>query len=419
MKNYLVVMLQTAKPAGDEKDHARYLWAAVVDGVSRQWHSGGLAELTQNYTGEAVIIIAPAERFRFVRAALPGKSRPQLELAARYSLEDDIASEIETVEVFVSDEQHNGAYTVAIVDKEYLEGFITPLVNEGMDVRKITPDALLLNHRANAAEILIENDRCLVRYDATLAAAFNIDVASQLLTKLQHEHNFDEVHCLISGKDAENNNLLETLQGLDAKDAAPSIQTRLLKQPANEYLLDRIVHAEGEVGIIDLVPKRFKNSKTAVTRKRLWWIAAGIFAVAVAMQVVLDWWQINQAQQQILATRDSQQSLIKSSFPEIGRIVNPEAQVQRALGALEKTGPPPAEFLTILTQSLTVPTRTALQIDLTGMTFADGVLLLRTESKEMGDLEKYRADLNKMLTAEVVTAESTEEAVRGAIRISK
>ena len=60
-----------------------------------------------------------------------------------------------------------------------------------------------------------------------------------------------------------------------------------------------------------------------------------------------------------------------------------------------------------------------MEIDLTGMTFADGVLLLRTQSREMGDLEKYRADLNKILTAEVVTAESTDVAVRGAIRVSK
>ena len=180
-----------------------------------------------------------------------------------------------------------------------------------------------------------------------------------------------------------------------------------------------IIHADGASGEVDLIPARFKNSKVAATNNRLWRIAAGIFALAVVIQVSMDWWRINEAEQQLVITRDSQRSLIKSAFPEIGRIVNPEAQVKRALSALEQIGPPPAEFLNILTQSLIVPTRDELEIDLTGMTFADGVLLLRTQSREMGDLEKYRADLNKILTAEVVTAESTDAAVRGAIRVSK
>ena len=56
-------------------------------------------------------------------------------------------------------------------------------------------------------------------------------------------------------------------------------------------------------------------------------------------------------------------------------------------------------------------------IQLTGFSYADGVLLLRTESGDMAMLEKYRGELSHLLSAEVVNAESGDNMVRGAIRV--
>ncbi|MGR8947863.1 MAG: type II secretion system protein GspL [Gammaproteobacteria bacterium] len=416
MKKYLAVIPRPAEAANSAWFNAEYAWAEIDERRAATWRHGSVAELKRLAADRSIIVIANAEGFRLIQSALPGKSRQQIELAARYGLEDDIASEIENVDVFVSEQMHDGTYTVAIADRAYLDNLIAPLAKQGLEVRKIIPDALLLDYREASMEVLIDGARGLVKFHENLATAVNTNVLPQLLARLKREHQCSKLHCLLQSNHPAGSGIIDKIR-LD--DPRCDVQVQSTNKSAREYLLEKIIRLEPTLPNVDLIPVRWKETRTAATQKTLWRIAAGLLVAAVLTNVTLDWRQIKVAERELAATREAQQTLIKSAFPNIGRLVNPEAQVQRELRALEKVGPPPAEFLKILTQSLLVPERNELQISLTGITFADGVLLLRTKSDEMGVLEKYRESLNEVLTAEVVTAESTNDVVRGAIRITR
>ena len=115
--------------------------------------------------------------------------------------------------------------------------------------------------------------------------------------------------------------------------------------------------------------------------------------------------------------KDQQQALFKQAFPEVRRIVNAEAQAKQLLQEMQQAGPPPAEFLNVFYRSTELLANAGSGVKLVGFSFADGVMILRMESDDMSRLEKYRGELSGFLAAEVVSAESTEDVVRGAIRV--
>ena len=62
----------------------------------------------------------------------------------------------------------------------------------------------------------------------------------------------------------------------------------------------------------------------------------GIALVALLVQLGSDWWHIERTESALKTTREAQQQVVKHSFPDIGRLVNAEAQVKRYLAALEQ-----------------------------------------------------------------------------------
>ena len=392
-----------------------YAWARLAVDGRGAWQQATVGTLAKSVGTAPLLVVAPAEDFRFVTMPVPGKNRQQLALAARYSLEDDIASDVDAVEVFVSEQSADNEYTIAIVDSTRLEQFLAPLAAAGLEISGLVPDAMLLTFEEGTVNLLIDGNRALVKYQPCQAAATNAKSLPLLLAKLSKQYEVKKFVFQFSESDPAANRAITEVQ---ADISNPPLELISIRHSVRDFLLRSVVENKSLTEYVDLVPKKYKQQKNIVRRRRLWQLAASLFGLAVVTQLGFDWWHIHRSQAALVDTRQAQQQVVTSAFPEIGRIVNAEAQVTRSLQALEKQGPPPAEFLGVLSQSLEVPTRRELGIELLGLTFADGVLLLRTESKEMGHLEKYRAELNEFLSAEVVTAEANGDVVRGAIRIS-
>ena len=402
----------------DSGERGEYAWVPIDGEARARWQYGDIENLAKSVNNESLLIVAEIEDFHFVNKAIPGKSRQQVTLAARYSLEDDIASDIDAVEVFVSERQSNGEYTVVIVESNYLNRVLGPLAEKGLNIAQLIPDAMLLDGDDNSLGILLDGERALFKYGARRAAATALSTAPILLNKLKRQEEFEGGVCRITKISSENTIAEGVLDKVRESLATLSFEISESNDSYANFLFRAVQSKQSPLDDLDLVPQRYKQQINTARRKLLWRFAAGIALVALLVQLGADWWHIERTESALKTTREAQQQVVKHSFPEIGRLVNAEAQVKRSLAALEQSGPPPAEFLTILSRSLAVPTRESLGIDLIGMTFADGVLLLRTESKEMGHLEEYRAGLNEHLNAEVVSAEASDNAVRGAIRIT-
>ena len=401
----------------NENSIGDYTSAPIGGSGASRWQHGDLDTLASALEGAPMYVLGETEKFHFVTKAIPGKSRQQVLLAARYSLEDDIANDIDDVEVFVSDQPRNGEYAIAIVDSVYIDGLLGPLAKKGLNIAQIVPDAMLLAYDNDPA-LLIDANRVLIKYGPQSACAVELAAAPLLANKLIREAGSNGGTCHIARPEAQgsvDNELLESVRQ-DLENLA--VQTIPVEQSAAQNFLAAIRRDQTPLGDLNLVPERHQLQGNTARRKLLWRLAAGIAIVAMLTQLGADWWMIEQTETVLETTRQAQQDVVKKSFPDIGRLVNAEAQVKRSLAALEQKGPPPAEFLNILSRSLDIPSRQALGIQILGLTFADGVLLLRTESKEMGHLEEYRAGLNEFLSAEVVSAEASGNVVRGAIRVT-
>ena len=407
-----------AELQSDSDMHGDYAWAPIDGESVARWQYGDVDELANSVDAAPLIVVGEIEDFHLVNKAIPGKNRQQVTLAARYSLEDDIASDIDTVEVFVSEQASSGEYSVAITESSYLDRVLGPLAEKRLNITQLIPDALLLTHENDGLGMLIDGERALIKYGVRRAGAAQLSTMPVLLDKLKRQEDFRGGVCHIV-KDSRGDAIdEETIAEVRRSLANFSVQISEVNDGYADFLWRAALNQQSPLGDLDLIPQRYRQRPDTLRQKLLWRFAAGIAVVALVTQLGADWWHIERTETALETTRQAQRQVVADSFPDIGRLVNAEAQVKRSLAELKQLGPPPAEFLSMLSRSLEVPPRQELGIELLGMTFADGVLLLRTESKEMGHLEEYRAALNEYLSAEVVSAEASDKLVRGAIRIT-
>ena len=367
-----------------------------------------------------VVALIDAASVRTLRAKVPGRTESQVKQAAPYVVEEELADDIDELNIHVSKIDANGERIITAYELDAIRIFCQQLTQAGITISEAVPDASLI---ATSPHQLIAHgtaDRVLYGYDNGLFTATDTEIFPVVLNRLIRDENLSEV---IIVTDAGCSPVIDENAPLEERirKEHPDLEIKIesTQESALRNLVSRLPVDGASNHIPDLYPPELgPNAPFGASSRTSYLVAAGLAVIALLTHIGFMWSSNQSTRADLVSLQTQQKAIFSEAFPEIQRVVNAEAQAKQRLAELKKQGPPPAEFLAVLRSTTEfLEHNTPQDLRLTGFSFSDGVLLLRTESKDMAVLENYRSELSGFVSAEVVNAETGEDVVHGAIRV--
>ena len=404
-----------------DTDDDQGLWTLITSAQGEvSARQGDVVSFISTLQTSPVTVLIDAAEIRTIKAKVPGRSEAQVRQAAPYVIEEDLANDVDDLMITVSQADDDGYRFITIYDQEVIETICQQLKSAGVNVAAVMPDAALIDAgERDCVAVILGDDRARLSYQDGLCAAVDYDVLPAFLVRLIRDQKIAQAFITITP----NANLPKDFQQhvsdiLHAAHPHVALQFVDTKTSALCHAVAQQKHKDTQRDFSKLMPESMREDGSfGLARSRLYLIAAAFAACALAAHIAFSWLSNKDKAAELAFFKAQQQEIFSVAFPEVKRVVNAEAQAQQRVKELKEKGPPPAAFLNVLYTSARLMRDNGSGIQLTGFSYADGVLLLRTESGDMAMLEKYRGELSHLLSAEVVNAESGDNMVRGAIRV--
>lgn len=257
---------------------------------------------------ERIDVLVPAEDVLLLRAPRVARQRRQLEQALPFAIEEQLAAPVETLHVAAADGDAGDQITVAVVAQARMEAWLATLRGAGLEPDRVLPESWLLPHAAGLATLVIEGERAVLRHEEAGALAGHVCELPAWLDLLQ------------SG-----GRLPRTLHAVAAPHVALPVRVderEDLGAPLRWYAA-RLPHAGG----LDLLQGRHAARRGREGARRLWRWAA----ILAAFALIAGFAQLAVERAQLAARREAQRAemeqLLRSALPNLGRVVDPKAQL--------------------------------------------------------------------------------------------
>ncbi len=391
-----------------------YEWVVRGEGASfSRPEQGDAATLAQRVGNVAMSLVLNAELVGLLEAHVPGRSQRLVEQAAPYAVEEEISTDLDAVHIVVGPGEPNSTRPIAVIGRELLGAILAPLQDAGVKLRQAIAESLLLPLEPGTLSILLTGERAVLRYGAYAGAGIEAQNLMPLVRRLCAEDAPTAVH-VYAARGTPLSASLRTTLGSACQGA--TVNAHPLANDAFTWLAQA-----GESGAgFDCLPRMLRDDAKRHRGGSIWKVAASVAALAVLAHLALERRAVTVLEQRLADIEAAQTKIFRRAFPEVKRIVDAETQAEQALADLRAVGPVRASFLEAFHDSAAVlHADPSLGLELSGATFADGVLMLRTEGSAIEQLEAYREALPMHLVAEVVNAEAQGDTVRGAVRIQQ
>lgn len=394
-------------------------WCLLAfDGDNVSETIGELKDLSARVGSEPVIGLMSAADVGCLRSKIAGRSEAQIRQAAPYTVEEDLVDDVDKLSFKVLATERDGQRALLAYDGTLVEALCENLQNNGFRVSAIVPDSALLGGPDNAATAIVGAHFSYLNFGTDLFTRTSNKLLGLILAKLVTSQNITQISITIADDHNDTEALIEDIRNnLNGLANPPQLK---IAESAASALCDLVAKGAKAANYsrYDLMPASLREAGKAGKFNR--WglaLAAGIGGLALIAHIGFSI-KANADKQAWLSELKSRQEIaFKNAFPEVKRVVNAEAQAKQLLAELREQGPPPADFLNVFYRSTELLANQGDGVKLVGFSFADGVMILRMESDDISRLEKYRGELSGFLTAEVVSAESSDDVVRGAIRV--
>lgn len=408
MNNIVII----TPPAGNEDNN--YRWLKLGEGRQHRIASGDLTRLkSDTEKHDRLLLFVDGSRVRLLCKKIPGRSKKQVQQAAPFALEDDIAEELESAQVVVGNENDSG-YGLAVYSRPWLESVLKNFTDKGVRLAGVFSEALLVPHKHETISVVLTQTRALLRYGEVAGTAIGRQSVLNFLSRLIPAHESKRLE-LLSEPNAELSG--QELEALYAIIAEPRVLMTTLPYPFIQWQGDKLRGSLNQIEKLNLLPSERENDKDQSGGRRWYQVAAALLISAAVAHSAISWVKIKRLEEHLAEITSVQTKVFRDAFPEVQRIVDVRAQSAQALVKLTSQTPATSNYMELFHDATKPLSDKETQIKLVGYTFADGTLLMKTESSDMQQLEKYSQLLNQQLVAEVVTAESVNDSVRGAVRV--
>jgi len=277
---------------------------------------GGLSDLAGERGREAVLVL-PGYLVSAIEASLPARSERQALAAAPFAVEDELASDPDTLHFALLPARREGGAgvrTVLAVDRELLAGWTGEMAEAGLSLRAVLADFLCLPGEADQVFALGTADRLVIRH-GDWGTAIDGDIALAVAPAAIEARNCEGVPVLLAGE-AHGVDGLEPA-GDDAREPL-AVLAAGARRAGPGLLQGAFAVRRGTGG---------GEARSAIALLR--WPAMLAAAATLAFSAV------NLVQGLMLearaeAVREETRTLFRSAFPGTERVVNVRAQLREA-----------------------------------------------------------------------------------------
>jgi len=406
MSETLVIRLRAAEEAP-----ASWLVVDANGARSGPLHSGPVSDALNLAPGRRVVLLVPGTEVALAEPELPLRSSARLAQVVPYALEEQLASDVDTLHFAVGTRTAGAVGTpVAIVARSLMQRWYDQCEAAGIHADAAYADSVAVPVGTTGCTLLLDESLLYVRradalpyvLDATeVAAALDLALGSPEAGPESGEN----VTFYAGTTEYERHS--ETIEGLRGRTAA--LQVKLLPEGALPLLAAQAVTGAG----VNLLQGAFGARSSLGTRLREWRLPASL-AAAVALLFVanqaLGWWQMSRAERAL----DAQIAEIFAQALPGQPVVDPRAQMQGALGARGAGGAGLVPVLSVLAEAMAQAPSARIE----AMSFRGNALELRLTAPTVESLDGIKQTMTRDgMTAELQSATPRGGVVEGRLQV--
>jgi len=396
---------------GEELD-GQASWLRMGDAIPQPHiESGPLDQAVQKASGARVVGLVPSTAVLLTYARVPSQNRQRMLNAIPFALEEDLATDIDSLHFAVGRIEEDGAIPVAVVDRNLMEQWQQLFTNAGLAVDVLVPDVFALPNDANTWNLVVDANKALLRTGEQSGVAFeteNLGFILSLLLKQKSEE--DKPESIEVWQDAERGDLLPL----------NSDEVEVKNHANTSGILGLISKIEFDPSnAINLLQGAFSKSEQIGKYLRPWRIAAVLlvawFVFALSNAIL----KSSALEAKSAALRAEAVHIYRATFPDEKKVIKPKGQMQQKLRKLKngdnKSG---LTFMDMLDQTGDVINKTS-GLVLRSVRYKNSVMDIDLElpNLQLLDQLKQKLSASKELSVEIQSAASRDNKVQGRLQI--
>lgn len=345
-----------------------------------------------------IVLVVPGEEVLLTQAALPPiRQTAKRRQAARYALEDRLATPVDELHFALGKRRGDGVTPVAAVARERMAAWLETVRAHGVEPAAAVPDYLCLpDAEGGSLRVWLADGRALARGGDRTGFACEYGLLPDLLAAGSGERP----RLSITAADGEDErDLLARLH-----EAGHEIETEFVDDSGVVY--SRLLRGAARAPALNLNQGEFAPASRAVSN---WWrpfrVTAALFAgwliLALSIQA-LTYWQLRQEAE---ALRARSEANFREAFPRVQRIRDLRVQAEEELRALRGDGAANTLFALLQATALAGAGDENLRIE--SLQYRDGALYLSLLGDDIQALETLRAGFERQSGARL-TVESAD-----------
>jgi len=339
-------------------------------------HAGSIADAAREADGLRVVVLVAGIHCLLTRVRIPGRNRQKLLRAVPFALEEQLSDEVEQLHFALGEVDAEGDWSVAVINRNYMDRLIAVLDPAGMDIQQVIPEVLavpLVEHEISA---LVIDDVVLVRNGPSSGYAVDSENLDVMLC-MQHDEPAAPVHLMVR------------------PDIQPPVIDDYPGEVIEEYYSDDplVIFAQGlDSGSINLLQGPYSRSGDWTRVWKPWRATAALLLAGILVSLVatgVDYYRLTRESERLQAQIEQ---TFRAAMPGTKRVVNPRLQMQQQLDRLQHGGDSGGDFLSLLARTGSV-LKGVEGVELGGISFRAGRLDLDLKIPNLQSLDQLKQAL--------------------------
>ncbi len=375
------------------------------------------SSLSNTAAGRQVILLVPGEEVLLQRAALPVNNTSKVLQAAPYLLEESLTEDVETLHFTAGAKMASGEFPLAIIARERMRQLVDWLDAAGLNNVIALPEPLLLplKTEGESAEwvALVEDSRVVFRAGQHAGFSVEQDSFPLLLEQLLQESGSTK------GEDEPQAQRLRLIgHNIPSLSLPEGIHASLDEIPSTHTLAAFAPQVQNIDKPMNLLQVAFNRRPQLGNVFRVWRLTAALAFICLLVLMggsISEYVQLKQRETELNAAIEN---VLKTTFPDIKRIVNPRAQMKSRLNALQRNAGGGGQFLPVLS-AVSQGLSSIPGVTLNSLNYRAGRLDVEFDAKQLGEIDRLKQALekNSLLKVTVQSANQDKDRVRGRLRV--
>ena len=370
-------------------------WVLIDEaGAARTPVREGVPETGVVAGASRIVVIVPGTEVLLTETRVPGHNRQRVLRAIPYALEEQLASDVESLHFATGPVQDGDTYPVAVVDRARMDSWAELLAGQHIVANQWLPEMLALPLTETGWSLMVKGDDVLVRCGPWAGFASDLETFPALVSLFVSREEAP-AHARLFGTGSVD------IDGMEVEVVDPELQA--LEILGRGYI-------QGPV--LDLLQGDYSRSEEWGRILRPWKATAALLLAGLLLTGVsagVNYYRLSKQQEQLAAEIEA---VYRETFPKARRIVNPRAQMEQKLKELQRQagGGGQTAFLALLTDVGRI-LRSNKGVQIQGVTYRDGRLDLQLLADNVQLLDQLKQALvsEGRLRAEIQSATTQKD----------